>query len=98
MKRVFLYVLALGGVIALLGLYVQRRDLEGLYLKYLGSRSAVERFESQIAAEKAEEERLSRSVERLERDDPVEIEAAIRENKGLVRPGEKVYRIEMEPK
>ncbi|NLT59368.1 MAG: hypothetical protein GXX88_01940, partial [Candidatus Hydrogenedentes bacterium] len=42
------------------------------------------------------EEELSRKVEHLD-GDAVEMEAAIRRNKNLVREGETIYRVELPP-
>ncbi len=83
-------------LLALLGLaagYVRLRDLEGQYLEYQKSEAEVQRLRAQLKHRQDEVERLDRIVKSLATD-PVEWEAAIRHNKGLVRPKDKVYRVE----
>ncbi|MCX5758152.1 MAG: septum formation initiator family protein [Candidatus Hydrogenedentes bacterium] len=79
-------------------------------LWYVGGRKLVERYsqhqqvQQQTQAAKEQSQRLEKEIgstrERIEHlgSDPMEIEAAIRRSKELVREGEKIYRIEKAPK
>jgi len=76
--------------------YVERRNLIGRYMDHQNRegqiRAAVEHgqaLEQKIQASRDHVEHLN--------NDPYEIEAAVRHKKGLVREGEKVYRIEQVP-
>jgi cell division protein FtsB len=90
------YWLSLLILVGLLAGYARYRDVQGQYRKYLESGAEVQRLREELESRRAEEARLQRSVENL-RSDPVEWEAAIRRNQGLVREGEKVFRIETAP-
>jgi cell division protein FtsB len=87
------YVLSLLLMIGSMWLYVQYRDLSGQYAKYVESERAVQDLRKQVETARELEGRLQRSVADMDKD-PVEWEAAIRRHKGLVREGEKIYRIE----
>lgn len=95
-KTVWWYVLVLAAVVVLTALYVGRRDLIGRYWRH-------EARERQVNAAQQEckdlEKKIEASRKRIEHlgSDPVEIEAAIRRSKDLVRPGEQIYRIEKAP-
>lgn len=73
--------------------YVVHRDLAGQYNFYKRNEEYVRSMREQLRVLTAEEQRLQQRVEGLT-SDPVEVEADIRRNKGLVRPGERIYRIE----
>lgn len=73
--------------------YVIHRDLAGQYTFYQENEEYVRAMREQQRALTAEEQRLTQRVEGLT-SDPVEVEADIRRSKGLVRPGERILRIE----
>lgn len=83
-------------VFALALFYVCRRDLYGLYQDYLSSEDRVRAGHEQCDTLERELDAARQRVEHLG-NDPVEIEAAIRRTKNLVREGEKVYRIRAIP-
>lgn len=87
------YWLGLAIVAGVTGLYAYERDMVGQYLNYQRSRSEFRDMQRQVEESRKEEELARRRVEML-RTDPVEIEAAVRRNKNLLRAGERVYRIE----
>ncbi|HOT51236.1 MAG TPA: septum formation initiator family protein, partial [Candidatus Hydrogenedentes bacterium] len=78
-------------------------------LWYMSERRLVERYsghqqmQQQTQAAKEQIQRLEKEIENTRRriehlgSDPMEIEAAIRRSKDLVREGEKIYRIEKAP-
>lgn len=80
-----------------------------LTLWYVGGRKLVERYsrhqqiQQQTQAAKGQVRQLEKEIDNTRRriehlgSDPVEIEAAIRRSKDLVREGEKIYRIEKAP-
>jgi cell division protein FtsB len=76
--------------------YAKRRDLLARYIEH-------EVREEQVSAVKQQCEDLQKEIDSSRRrvenlgGDPLEIEAAIRRSKDLVREGEKVYRIETGP-
>ena len=88
------YWLALALMLGAVAFYAQQRDVFGLYDQYQESERAVRDLDAQLTAAKAEEAASRKRVEHLERD-PLEIEAAIRNGKGLVREGETIYRVEL---
>ena len=73
--------------------YVVHRDLAGQYNFYQENEEYVRTMREQLRVLTAEELRLQQRVEGLT-SDPVEVEAGIRRSKGLVRPGERIIRIE----
>jgi cell division protein FtsB len=73
--------------------YVVHRDLAGQYNFYKENEEYVRTMREQLSILTAEEQRLQQRVEGLT-SDPVEVEADIRRSKGLVRPGERIVRIE----
>jgi cell division protein FtsB len=89
------YVLALMLTIGLTVAYVVHRDLQGRYDFYLRSTEYVQGLQAQLDALKQEEERLKTRTEGLD-SDPVEMEADIRRDKNLVRPGETVFRVDLD--
>lgn len=90
------YWLALALLVTLLFAYAHQRDLPGRRLEHQRSRQAVTELGRQLETLHEREGHLRQRVKRLDTD-PVEMEAAIRRNKNLVRKGETVYRIELEP-
>ena len=93
-SRAHWYLLALLVVVAVLSIYAQRRDLPGLYMNWQASESQVQALHEQVDGLEKQTTTLEQRVEYLN-SDPVELEAAIRNGKRLVREGETVYRIEL---
>lgn len=89
-----LYWITLCALMALMAVYAQRRDILGLYETYVHSEEQAQAFDSRLSRLEGEETQLRETVEDLDTD-PLEVEAAIRRSKGLVRKGETVYRIEV---
>lgn len=87
------YWLALLLMLGLSAGYARYRNIEGQYLQYQASEAEVRKLRHELEGRQGDVDRLDRLVKSLATD-PVEWEAAIRHNKGLVRPGDKVYRIE----
>lgn len=77
-----------------LTVYAKHHDLMGLYVGYQYSEREVRDLEVRLEVLKAEKAALNKSVQGLNAD-PLEMEAAIRGSKGLVRKGETVYRVEI---
>lgn len=88
------YVIALLVTIGLTAAYVWHRDLRGKYEYYLENEEYVQTVEGQLEALKREEERLQERVDGLG-NDPVEVEADLRRDKKLVRPGERIFRVDL---
>lgn len=88
------YLLALALYLVGLAGFAKYHDLGGLYVGYQYSEGEVRDLEERLESLKAERALLSSSVQGLG-SDPLEMEAAIRASKGLVRAGETVYRIEL---
>jgi cell division protein FtsB len=89
------YWIALAVVLALCVAYAYQRDLYGLYRHRQSSEIRVRELRQELDELEQREQQLTERVNGLD-SDPVEMEAAIRRNKNLVREGEKVYRIELE--
>ena len=83
-------------VVSLALFYVVRRDLDGRYQAYLRSDAQVRAAREQCEQLRRDLESARQRVEHLG-NDPLEIEAAIRRTKNLVREGEKIYRIKQVP-
>lgn len=81
-----------GGVV----LYAKGRGLPESYNKYKQGVADVQRLQHETDQLKAQEAGLKEDIEGLE-SDPLEKEKAIRNNRGLLREGEQVYRIEPKP-
>jgi cell division protein FtsB len=81
-------------VAAVTGWYAYQRDLPGQYRDYQDSETHVDGLRERSQHVEAERSRLQERVENLG-SDQVEMEASIRRNEGLVRPGEKVVRVEL---
>ena len=86
------YWLALLAVLVAVGLYVQRRDLAGQYRAYRASDENVRELRLRLDGMESERQALQKTVQHLD-DNPLELEAAIRRGKSLVREGETVYNV-----
>jgi cell division protein FtsB len=76
--------------------YVVHRDLHGRYQAYQRSEESVQAAQHKEQALEDEKQRLEQRVKDLDQN-PLEVEAAIRRIKRLVRDGETVYRLEEAP-
>jgi len=74
-------------------IYADRHDLYGRYVAHQTSLEDVRQQELKRDALKQEIEGTQKVVSNLS-DDPLEIEAAVRRSRDLVRQGETVYRIQ----
>jgi cell division protein FtsB len=90
------YALALGGLVSAAYWYVGYRDLPGLYNAYKKGEQEAVNLRQALEADTAQAEELEAHVAGLD-GDPVELEAAVRKNKNVVREGEIIYRIELVP-
>lgn len=72
--------------------YAHQRDLYALRLDYEASNDEVRMLELELEQSVDTEARLQQRVDQLH-DDPLELEAAIRGTKRLVREGETIYRV-----
>ena len=95
-KRAYIYWLVLVVELALLMGYAQLRDLPGRFLAFQQSEEQVESLQAEVEELEQREKALEWRVEHMDTD-PLESEALIRQGKNLVREGEKVYRIELDP-
>lgn len=75
-----------------LAAYAKHHDLMGLYVGYQHSQSEVRDLEMRLESLEAEKAALNSSVQGLDTDKSLEIEAEIRST-GLVKKGETVYRV-----
>lgn len=82
--------LFLGG----LAVYATQHDVLALHAGYQHSGQEVHDLEARLESLEAEEQALRDNVSGLG-DDPLELEAAIRDSKGLVREGETIYRVQL---
>jgi cell division protein FtsB len=74
--------------------YVRRHDLIGLYYDYRYSQDQVKQLEARLTDLDKQESALRQHVEDLDRD-PLAVETEVRRSKGLVREGEKIFRVEL---
>ena len=81
-------------MIALTGVYLLHRDIAAQYNFYQQNETYVRTLHKDYESLQQEERRLQAHVDGL-KSDPVEVEADIRRQKSLVRPGERVYRVEL---
>lgn len=93
-RRVWRYLLVVLLVALLTTLYASRRNLFGRYIEHRKQQEQVDAVRQQSEDLRKEIDSSRRRVENLG-NDPLEIEAAIRRSKDLVREGEKIYRIEV---
>jgi cell division protein FtsB len=91
--RVIWYVAGLVVLAGAVALYAYGRGLPDSYDRYQKGVSEVDRLRSETETLKAEESALKKDIEGLQ-SDPLEKERAIRRNKGLLKEGERVFRIE----
>ena len=87
--------LTLAVFIGLAGYYGYTVRLDHLYTEYRQSANEVQALHEQSESLTQEADRLERRVEDMKHD-PIEMEAAIRQRRNLVRPGETVYKVELE--
>ena len=87
------------GLIILVGAllaYAEYHDLPRLYSSYQESENDVIVLEKRLEDVKVDKEQLQTHVDELELDEnPLSVEAAVRENMGHVREGETIYRINL---
>ena len=88
------YILALLSMILVVSCYVWYRDLVSRYMVYQGSQESVNQLMAENQVLLRERDFLRDRVDRLG-SDPIEIEAAIRRTRNLVRENERIYRIEL---
>ncbi|MBI4558623.1 MAG: septum formation initiator family protein [Candidatus Hydrogenedentes bacterium] len=86
------YGLTLLSVSVLAVAYAQARDLYGRYLGHQDRQTEVRALEDQVRQLERHQAELQQRAQQLRNDD-IEMEAAVRRTKKLVRPGEKIYRI-----
>lgn len=77
-------------------LYAERRNLYVRYMEHVEAEQEVLQGQERCEKIETETEATRQHLEHLGTD-PIEIEAAIRRSKDLVREGEKIYRIEKSP-
>jgi len=85
-----LFILFLAG----LAVYAAQHDAPALYAGYRHSGHELSALEARLELVREEEQALRNNVDELD-GDPLEMEAAIRESKGLVREGETIYRVKL---
>jgi len=90
------YAVAIALLVSVAYWYVGYRDLFGLYDTYRNGEIETENLQRVLHEEQARAETLEAHVAGLD-SDPVELEAAMRKNKNVVREGEKIYRFELAP-
>lgn len=93
-KRKSLYYLMLILLAGAIIFYSQHKQLFERYIEFQDSEDHSEQLTQELEVLKSNEDRLERYVEELN-SDPLEMEATIRKNKGLVRSGETVYHIKV---
>lgn len=91
------YGLALVLVAGLTVAYAYHRDVYGRFRAYQKERAGIETLQDERDALVDRQAVLEKQILELSAD-PVEIEAAIRRTKNLVREGERIYRIELPPR
>ena len=90
------YAVALGALVSAAYWYVGYRDLPGLYNAYRSGEEETVNLQQTLEEETAKAEVLEAHVAGLD-GDPVELEAAVRRNKNVVREGEKIFRFDLVP-
>lgn len=90
------YAVTLGALVSAAYWYVGYRDLAGLYNAYRNGEEETVNLQQSLEEEAAKAEVLEAHVAGLD-GDPVELEAAVRRNKNVVREGEKIYRFDLAP-
>ena len=89
--------LTLAVFIGLAGYYGYVVRLDHMYTEYRQSANEVQALREQSETLSEEADRLDRRVKDMKHD-PIEMEAAIRQRRNLVRPGETIYKVELEQK
>ncbi len=84
------YALIAAAVLGACVWYVHERDLAARFDAKQASDAEVRATDAHLKAQRSERAAARERVEGLD-SDPVEVEAAIRRNKGLIRPGERVF-------
>ena len=92
-NRYMLLVLVMTGMVAV---YALHRDFVGLYQDYREREAEIQALRDRVRGAETQAGNLAHKVEQLD-NDAVEMEAAIRRNKNLVREGETIYRVELPP-
>lgn len=95
-RRIGRYFLVVLLAVLLATLYAGRRNLLGRYIDHEKRQEQLDAAQKQCDDLRKEIDASGRRVSNLG-SDPLEIEAAIRRSKDLVREGEKIYRIEVDP-
>ena len=95
-KKKTRYGLSLALILGLTLLYAYHRNLYGKYLSHEASAAEVRALTEDERAKTDLRDSLQREIRGLN-SDVVEMEAAIRRSKDLVREGEHIYRIELPP-
>jgi cell division protein FtsB len=81
-------------IVIVVGLaYIERRDLLGRYNQYTQSVESVRAARERVEALETAVNQSRQMVRNLDKD-PLEVEAAIRRIKQMVRPGETVFSLE----
>ena len=88
------YWLALSATVGACALYVWHQDLPGRFEEYQQSEQEVRELRNEWRAHQERRDALEERIRGLEHD-PVELEAAIRRTRRMVREGETVYRVEL---
>ena len=91
-KGKWLYWLMLIVLTGALLAYAQQRNLWYRYIEHKENGEQENMFLERLDSLKLKESKLNSKIKKLN-SDPLEKEAVIRHNKGLVRQGEKIYRI-----
>lgn len=96
LKEILTWLLGLGLVVLVGYGYVQQREMSSRYQELQQTELEIERMKEEI---KSLEEKVSAARLKVESlvNDPTEIEATIRQERQLTRPGEQVFRIEEAP-
>jgi len=87
---------ALVVVVLLTLVYAFQRDLYGLYLRYRNREANLSTERREVESLEQQRQQLEERIEALSTD-AVEVEATIRRDRGLVREGETIFRIELSP-
>ena len=77
--------------------YAYRNDVVGLFHDYRYSQERVQQLEARLGDLEKQETALRQRVEDLDKRDPLTLEREVRQGKGLVREGEKIFRVEPGP-
>lgn len=95
-KEHLVWILGLVLVIAVAYGYYQQRNIHGRYLDLKRNQSALEKIKSEVNELEARVNSAKATLQRL-KEDPLEIEAAIRKERRMARDGEIIFHIESPP-